>query len=705
MDIDISKPEGVVQARKYLSGLSAIEALRILDDNLQRSKVSGFERSGADVKVVDLEARTVSLSFSSEAPVERWFGTEILSHDRGAPDLKWLRSGNAPLLWMHDGRSQIGVVESAKHSQSEKRCTAVVRIAKDEEGDRFLNRVNDGIIKNVSFGYRITEWTREDAPDDDSLPTYTATKWRGVEISLVSTPADETVGVGRGGITSFRTPDTQQIQTAPALTSPLSRTTMPPTAEEIAATKLENENARKAAVAAERKRVNTLNALRKRYDADGTLVTDEDFARFADDETKGELEFRQFLETKQATPSRVAPTIGLVTTERVDHDPLPLLHALRGLVFGGEHVNKRYTDDDKRLRALSPSVFKPTSGERSLVTASENVRASKFMPISDPQIRAQNAQSLTAGGAMVGVTFAPEVIEYLRPMPQMQRAGAIVMAGVTGGPGTIRFPKQTGDIYASWAASQVASNPGQLPFGVLDLTPKRLVAQVRIDRQLLLQESFDVEAYCRNSINLQFALSYDLAGMIGNGNGMPLGILNTPNIQAGSVTFNGPSASSGTLAPQFSNFISFKELVLAANAGMLGKRSYITSPQSMMNWASVPKAPNGVTITNSQFMLNSEGNDHQVLGESVFDTTYLNTLPAGYTAAGFTLPVADVVLYGPFNQYMFIEWAGVEWIYDPYTQAAEDLIVLTARLYVDGGCRQPTAFVTSSNAGSVPFVA
>ena len=45
---------------------------------------------------------------------------------------------------------------------------------------------------------------------------------------------------------------------------------------------------RKAAIAAERKRVNALNALRRKYDPDNTLVTDDDFARFAEDEAGGE---------------------------------------------------------------------------------------------------------------------------------------------------------------------------------------------------------------------------------------------------------------------------------------------------------------------------------------------------------------------------------------------------------------------------------
>jgi len=695
--IDFSTPEGLKQVRQLLRGLPADQALRVIEENERHAGGDGFHRAMADVSLVDKEKRLVRMSFSSEAPVERYFGTEILSHAAGAPDLRWLDSGNAPFLWMHNGREQIGVVNEAKHDVTGKRCSAVCRVAKDAEGDKYLDRVADGIIKNTSFAYRILEWTCQESGDDDGMPTYTATKWRGIEISLVSTPADETVGVGRSRAQSFRTPDTETISVPANLPS---RSTMSATAEEIAAAEI----ARKSAIAAERKRVNTLFDLRKRYDPAGTLVSKEDFERFLNDESTGELQFRQFLEEKGATPTRA---ISVSTTEvRQQNDSLPLLHALRGLVFGGKHMEQRFLDDDKKLREASPACFKPLSGgERGLITSSESVRSSNFLPVSENFARAQNAQSLTAGGALVGITFAPEVIEYLRPMPVLQKAGAVVLSGITGGPGTIRFPKQTGDIYASWAASQVASTPGQLPFGILDLTPKRLVAQVRIDKQLLLQESFDVEAYVRNSINLQFALSYDLAGLIGNGNGMPLGILNTPNVQKGSVTFNGPSASSGTLAPQFTNFVSFQTLVLAANAGQLGRRTYITSPQSMMNWASVPKAPDGVTITNAQFMLEMNGEKKTVLGEEVLETTYLNTLPTGYTSAGFSLPVADVVIYGPMSQYMFIEWAGVEWIYDPYTQAAEDLIVLTARLYVDGGLRQPTSMVTSSNAGSVAYVA
>lgn len=703
MDFDLTTPEGIRALQKHLKKLPAAEALRFIRDNQTRAGDELFTRSMSGIRMVEGEQRTFDVSFSSEEPVKRYFGNEVLSHDDGAVDLRWINSGNAPTLWMHDPKTHIGVVKSATQDSKAKRCDARCQMANDHDGDHYMNRVSGGIIRNTSVGYSIQEWERIDDPtDEDAPPTYRATKWKPHEVSLVSTPADETVGVGRCRTFSLPDPDTKTIPITPKLPTRTTMLTAEQTAEQE---KLVAESAKRAAEK-ERKRISAITLLRMKYDADGSRVSEAEFSAILGDESKGELEFRQLLEAKNATQARVSPS-GVIVT-RAEEDGLPLLHRLRGLVFGGESMKENWRNEDSLYRKLSPACFKPSAeNERSLVTSSGMVRSTRFLPV-DPEFqRAQNAQSLAAGGALVGVTFAPEIIDYLRPMPQMQKAGAVILSGVSGGPGTIRFPKQTGDIYAQWAAAGVASTPNQLPFGVLDLTPKRLVAQVRIDKQLLLQESFDIEAYVRNSINLQFALSYDLAGLIGNGNGMPLGILNTPNIQAGAVTFNGPSASSGTLAPQYNNFLLFRQLVLAANAGGLGKRTFISSPQSIINWAGVPKATPAATQTvNDKWMLEfgQNGKEYSVLGEEALETTYLNTLPTAYQTAGFTLPTPDVVIYGPFSQYMFIEWAGIEWIYDPYTQAASDLIVLTARLYADGGCKQPTAFVTSSNAGSVNYV-
>jgi hypothetical protein len=138
MDFDLTTPEGVRALQKHLKKLSAADALRIIADNQTRAGGELFTRCMSGIRVVEGEQRTFDLSFSSESPVERYFGTEVLGHKDGEVDLDWLKSGNAPLLWMHDGKSQVGVIKSASHDSAGKRCDARCRCANDIDGDRYF---------------------------------------------------------------------------------------------------------------------------------------------------------------------------------------------------------------------------------------------------------------------------------------------------------------------------------------------------------------------------------------------------------------------------------------------------------------------------------------------------------------------------------------------------------------------------------------
>ena len=70
-----------------------------------------YRHAHIDTRNLNEDDRTIQLAFSSESPVEREFGYEVLSHDEGAIDLAFLRSTTAPLLLDHDPKRQIGVVE------------------------------------------------------------------------------------------------------------------------------------------------------------------------------------------------------------------------------------------------------------------------------------------------------------------------------------------------------------------------------------------------------------------------------------------------------------------------------------------------------------------------------------------------------------------------------------------------------------------
>ena len=130
---------------------------------------------------------TFTLSFSSETPVARAFGDEVLSHASGAVDLTRLNDG-APLLWNHDPNQLLGVVERAEISSGKGR--AVVRWGNSPEAQQRRADVEAGVIRNVSVGYQIDQLEQRDG-------NYVATRWTPLEISLVSVAADASVGIGR----------------------------------------------------------------------------------------------------------------------------------------------------------------------------------------------------------------------------------------------------------------------------------------------------------------------------------------------------------------------------------------------------------------------------------------------------------------------------------------------------------------------------
>lgn len=143
--------------------------------------------------------RRFHISFSSEDPYKRWWGTEILSHDEDACDLTRLNTIGV-VLFNHDTDVVIGKVVKAWIENE--RGEADIEFDTDEESEKIYQKVKSGTLKGVSVGYRVTDW-EEVEPGETSTdgkftgPCSIARKWTVLEVSIVSVPADATVGVGR----------------------------------------------------------------------------------------------------------------------------------------------------------------------------------------------------------------------------------------------------------------------------------------------------------------------------------------------------------------------------------------------------------------------------------------------------------------------------------------------------------------------------
>ncbi|ENN9153431.1 phage major capsid protein [Escherichia coli] len=141
------------------------------------------------------------IAFSSEQPYQRQFWDEqnqemvvldeILVHTPEAVDLSRLNN-NAPLLFNHNFDNHIGVVCNAR-IDADNVGRALVKFSKHGTmANDIRNKVIEGTMEKISVGYDIKEYHIDYAKGQ-----LIVTKWAPFEISFVTVPADDSVGLNR----------------------------------------------------------------------------------------------------------------------------------------------------------------------------------------------------------------------------------------------------------------------------------------------------------------------------------------------------------------------------------------------------------------------------------------------------------------------------------------------------------------------------
>ena len=278
------------------STLTKIPALRWLEGkNYKRSETTTFD---------EVEERTYQFPFSSEFPVERYFGSEVLSHDKGAANLDRLND-SAPLLFNHDPDRVIGVVERAYIDEKKRRGYTQVRFSRNEFAQEVLSDVKDGILRNVSFGYSIDKMEERKGGD------FVATSWSPYEVSVVSIPADPGVGIGRSLV------DSEPAKAAPAAPTQ--------TVPEMENTAPDLQQVRAEAAEAERSRIASISALCSKHNL-------EDMGRQLIEGGRSIDEARAaVLEKLGAKP---VETLKPVELEQRDHSNYQIADGIRAMVTG-----------------------------------------------------------------------------------------------------------------------------------------------------------------------------------------------------------------------------------------------------------------------------------------------------------------------------------------------------------------------------------
>ena len=150
---------------------------------LQRRYLSLVDETEED------QADTLKFSFSSEKPVSRYAFDEVLDHSEESVDMTRLNA-SAPLLFNHNPDKPIGVVQRAW--LSDRKGYARIKWGTSQLAEEVRKDVESGILKSISVGYRINE-----AEAEDKYGVMRATSWTPYELSVVTIPADHSIGIGR----------------------------------------------------------------------------------------------------------------------------------------------------------------------------------------------------------------------------------------------------------------------------------------------------------------------------------------------------------------------------------------------------------------------------------------------------------------------------------------------------------------------------
>ncbi len=607
-------------------------------------RAATFERAS-----VDEQARTVALAFSSEAPVARWFGNEVLDHTPAAIRMDRIRN-SGPVLLDHDTSRHIGVVQSVEIGE-DRIGRAVVRFGKSAAAQEAFQDVVDGIRQHISVGYRVHKMVLE--RKDDDMETYRATDWEPMEISLVAVPADASVGIGRAAPEpdAFETTVEGVRAEATPNPTPAPEPTMTQTAD---ITVIENA-ARADAARAERTRTAEIAALGEAHAKRGGDKLAMQFIR----DGKTVDEFRAAL-LDAAAKEPMTDTINLNEREAKSYSYVRAIAAALARAEG-QPVSGFEAEVSQDIERNIPANYKRNGGI--------------FVPL---QVRTAISEALynTSGkGASTVFTQPGEFIDMLRNASVAVSLGARVMSGLTG---PVSFPSQTGGVSVSWVAENSGTDvtATNATLSSVGLTPKTLQGTTAFSRQLMAQSSMDVEAFIRADLASAHALAWDVAVMHGSGsNNQPTGIYAASNVNA--VAMGG--------VPTFGKLIDMITEVLKDNA-LAGSLAFATTP--------------GMAGKLAQTVI-AASTDTNMIWSGKLDNGAL----AGYTARASNQVSATLgggsehgLIFGNWSDALIGMWGALELVVDPYSLKKQGMIEVTSFQLCDIALRHAQSFCKATGA-------
>lgn len=642
-----------------------------------------FDASEITIERKD-DVTRMSFSASSETEVQRWWGTEVLSHEKGAIRMERITKGAVPVLFNHNYDVPVGMVEKARVEN--KRLVVDTKWLSTDDAIRVEKMVAGG-LRNVSIGYRIHA-----VEEEKKEQRFTATDWEPLEVSIVTVPADVNVGIGR----SDEGDEVSEVRVRPRAESDNSAAHSQEPDMILQRSRLQNQadatrgggsdaaaQAAAAAAAAataaaggasaegaqvriaggdnkaaelEQSRIRSIG-----YFAQANQIPDNIRDHWINTGASLEAVGREIVEIqKQRNATAKSPThLDLDKKDLKRFSIGAAIHAVSSNNWtkaGLEAAASREIQERMGFQTDPNKFYVPLDiQERQHATPMERLAYQLMLQNGKRDLTVATAG---AGGFLVE-TANVGFVELLRNRSVAFQMGASRMPGMVG---NLTIPKQSAAGTAFWLANEATQiTESQQTFVQIALSPKTVGGYTEISRQLLLQSSPAAEGLVMSDLAAIVALAADLAILSGTGaGGQPTGITATAGI--GSVTGT-------TLA--YDDIIEFQTDTAAGNA-LFGSSGFVTTP------AVAGLLKQRVKYTNT--------------ASPLWDGQLLDANVDGYRGMATNQLAAATMLFGYFAGVLVPEWGVLAIEVNPFANFQAGIVGVRAMYTMDVGVRYPTAF-------------
>jgi HK97 family phage major capsid protein len=610
--------------------------------------------------VYDEEKRTIeSVALTSDEPIFHGFAYIILDHTPASINLERFDGGLA-FLENHNSDVRLGRLNNPDSDGHVLRASSrfYSQGRADEVFKEVLEDLKAGDVPRTSSMFTIDEIGEKPEGDKDGYPVFRATKWTIYEGSVVSIPADISVGVGR----SIDDDDEALAQERKEQRDEVCQECEGAGCE--ACEDDEDEDGERSKKNSDGERAVTQptttvvrasmdeKELMARFTELGEFFEEPQMARdfFAEGKTTDEFK-RAVFEKRKATQTIVQkPVVELNENERKRYSisRAILADASARPGYDGEEVTASFEHD------IHQEIGRKVG---------ESKRGGIYIPTVMTR-SALDTQTSTKGSEIV-YTEPQEFITLLRNKAMVLALGARMLAGLQG---NISFPRQTGAGTFYWTGE----NPGadvtesNITLDQIVMSPKTGQATMSFSRGLLNQGVVGVDQLVLDDLTSIAALEVDRVSLHGTGSSnQPRGLYNMSGI--GAVAFGGQIV--------FGKVVDMETAIAAANAD-IGAMAYLTTT----NVRGTAKQTGKLANTIAQALWEKgEMNDYRAEASN----NVSKTLGTG-TDHG--------IVFGVWDQLIIGEWGALEIITDPYAKKKQGLIEVTEFLMIDVAARHASAF-------------